>query len=396
MPKNHWGEPTRVTGLFSPRRGCSPTPERHERARVLAVAGGRGKSLGGEALLTLRGVPRARARHEESRGGGSRRAPRSTTRHPPIRLASSETQTLFFPSTSLDADRDPTLAARHDSQPFRSVEDGGDAETHRYAKTPRTAVKTVRSTRDDPNLSPLIATRENSAFRDRSELTSPPNPVRSTSAPSPTRTRMRYASDPCDITHEPRARSIRLCAIPPSRPRTIRSRPRYPPPTRAQESRYNLRSKTPTTMMKSMNKLGLYVPPAMRNPKDTETNDAAVHKTEGRKVGFAIPAPRTAVEVYKSSNRENHPPGFGPSDVDQAPSAKELPAPKPAPLAAICRNAAVASRKRSTADVGGKSEGCTAGGGARRGSRSRGGRGRSGSSTRTVTVVIPKASAGPR
>ena len=82
-------------------------------------------------------------------------------------------------------------------------------------------------------------------------------------------------------------------------------------------------------MMKSMNKLGLYVPPAMRNPKDTETNDAAVHKTEGRKVGFAIPAPRTAVEVYKSSNRENHPPGFGPSDVDQAPSAKELPAPKP-------------------------------------------------------------------
>ena len=149
-------------------------------------------------------------------------------------------------------------------------------------------------------------------------------------------------------------------------------------------------------MMKSMNKLGLYVPPAMRNPKDPET-DGTVQKTEGRKVGFAIPAPRTAVEVYKSSNRENHPPGFGPpSDVDQAPSAKELPAPKPAPLAAICRNAAVASRKRSTADVGGKSEGGTAGGGARRGSRSRGGRGRSGSSTRTVTVVIPKASAGPR
>ncbi len=157
-------------------------------------------------------------------------------------------------------------------------------------------------------------------------------------------------------------------------------------------------------MMKSMNKLGLYVPPAMRNPKDTETNDAAVHKTEGRKVGFAIPAPRgVQVEVYKSSNRENHPPGFGPpSDVNEAPSAKELPAPKPAPLAAICRNAAVASRKRSMADIGGNSEGGgvarggTAGGGARRGSRSRGGRGRSGSSTRTVTVVIPKASAGPR
>lgn len=152
-------------------------------------------------------------------------------------------------------------------------------------------------------------------------------------------------------------------------------------------------------MMKSMNKLGLYVPPAMRNPVGPDT-DGTVQKTEGRKVAFAIPAPR--VEVYKSSNRENHPPGFGPerSNVEGAPSAKELPTPKPAPLAAICRNAAVASRKRSTmvADVGGKpgakpSEG---GGGARRGSRSRGGRGRSGSSTRTVTVVIPKASAGPR
>ena len=158
-------------------------------------------------------------------------------------------------------------------------------------------------------------------------------------------------------------------------------------------------------MMKSMNKLGLYVPPAMRNPKDPET-DGTVQKTEGRKVGFAIPAPR--VEVYKSSNRENHPPGFGPSsnNVEGAPSAKELPTPKPAPLAAICRNAAVASRKRTMADVGDKSgdrsgsnhpaEGGVARGGARRGSRSRGGRGRSGSSTRTVTVVIPKASAGPR
>jgi len=216
---------------------------------------------------------------------------------------------------------------------------------------------------------------------------------------------MRYASDPCGITHEPPARSIRRCAIPPSRPRTRRSRPRYPPQqTRSQESRYNLRSKTPLTMMKSMNKLGLYVPPAMRNPKDAET-DTAVPKNEGRKVAFAIPAPR--VEVYKSSNRENHPPGFGPAvAVEGAPSARELPAPKPAPLAAICRNAAVASRKRTMADVGDKSgdrsgsnhpaEGGVARGGARRGSRSRGGRGRSGSSTRTVTVVIPKASAGPR
>lgn len=208
------------------------------------------------------------------------------------------------------------LGMKRAAEPFRSVEDGGDAETYRYAKTPRTAVKTRPVTDDNED----------------------------------------------------------------------------------EESRYNLRSKTPTTMMKSMNKLGLYVPPAMRNPKDPET-DGTVQKTEGRKVGFAIPAPR--VEVYKSSNRENHPPGFGPSsnNVEGAPSAKELPTPKPAPLAAICRNAAVASRKRSsTADVGGKPgvNSSEAGGGARRGSRSRGGRGRSGSSTRTVTVVIPKASAGPR
>ena len=126
-------------------------------------------------------------------------------------------------------------------------------------------------------------------------------------------------------------------------------------------------------MMKSMNKLGLYVPPAMRNPKDAET-DTAVPKNEGRKVAFAIPAPR--VEVYKSSNRENHPPGFGPAvAVEGAPSARELPAPKPAPLAAICRNAAVASRKRTMADDRGDKSGDRSGANhpvqRRRGRRSR-------------------------
>ena len=65
------------------RRGTQPSshevrsvtrhfrPERYERARVPAVAGGRGEGLGGEALLPLHGVPRARARPEESRGGTS-------------------------------------------------------------------------------------------------------------------------------------------------------------------------------------------------------------------------------------------------------------------------------------------------------------------------------------
>jgi len=37
------------------------------------------------------------------------------------------------------------LGLKRAAEPFRSVEDGGDAETYRYAKTPRTAVKTVRS-----------------------------------------------------------------------------------------------------------------------------------------------------------------------------------------------------------------------------------------------------------
>ena len=172
-------------------------------------------------------------------------------------------------------------------------------------------------------------------------------------------------------------------------------------------------------MMKSMNKLGLYVPPAMRSAKDIDaeaatetTNHQPVPPKTEKKVGFAIPPPR--LEVYKSSDRENqYPPGFGPTAVDKEVHArnapKEVPAPKVAPLAAICRNAAVAGRKRNMADVGaGKPamhpESTTAAenskgssGGARRGSRSRGGRGRSGAPAgRTVTVVIPKASAGPR
>jgi hypothetical protein len=75
-----------------------------------------------------------------------------------------------------------------------------------------------------------------------------------------------------------------------------------------------------------------------------------------------------------------------------------------APLAAICRNAAVAGRKRNMADTAipapsaaAAENGKGSSGGARRGSRSRGGRGRSGAPAgRTVTVVIPKASAGPR
>ena len=396
MPKNHRGEPTRVTGLFS-REGAVPPRQNDMSALAYLRSQAAEARASGEKPYSLFVVSPERVlgmKRAAEVGADAPRDPRPVTR----RFASPRPRRKRFfslqpPSTLTGTPPSPPATIRSRSGASKT------AATRRLIATPRR--REPRSRRYDPREMtrtslPSSRLARISAFRDRSELTSPPNPVRSTSAPSPTRTRMRYASDPCDITHEPRARSIRRCAIPPSRPRTIRSRPRYPPPTRAQESRYNLRSKTPTTMMKSMNKLGLYVPPAMRNPKDTETNDAAVHKTEGRKVGFAIPAPRTAVEVYKSSNRENHPPGFGPSDVDQAPSAKELPAPKPAPLAAICRNAAVASRKRSTADVGGESEGCTAGGGARRGSRSRGGRGRSGSSTRTVTVVIPKASAGPR
>ena len=168
-------------------------------------------------------------------------------------------------------------------------------------------------------------------------------------------------------------------------------------------------------MMKSMNKLGLYVPPAMRSAKDIDaeaatetTNHQPVPPKTEKKVGFAIPPPR--LEMYKSSDRENqYPPGFGPTAVDKEIHArnapKEVPAPKVAPLAAICRNAAVAGRKRNMADVGaGKpeipapsAENGKGSGGARRGSRSRGGRGRSGAPAgRTVTVVIPKASAGPR
>ena len=201
-------------------------------------------------------------------------------------------------------------------------------------------------------------------------------------------------------------------------------------------------------MMKSMNKLGLYVPPAMRSAKDIDaeaatetTNHQPVPPKTEKKVGFAIPPPR--LEVYKSSDRENqYPPGFGPTAVDKevqrSALLKEVPAPKVAPLAAICRNAAVAGRKRNMADTaipapstaaengkgssGGARRGSRSGrkrnmadtaipapsaaaaengkgssGGARRGSRSRGGRGRSGAPAgRTVTVVIPKASAGPR
>ena len=45
---------------------------------------------------------------------------------------------------------------------------------------------------------------------------------------------MRYASDPCDITHEPRARSIRRCAIPPVAPsHHSLTTPTPPPNTRA-------------------------------------------------------------------------------------------------------------------------------------------------------------------
>jgi hypothetical protein len=72
-------------------------------------------------------------------------------------------------------------------------------------------------------------------------------------------------------------------------------------------------------MMKSMNKLGLYVPPAMRSAKDIDaeaatetTNHQPVPPKTEKKVGFAIPPPR--LEVYKSSDRENqYPPGFGPT-----------------------------------------------------------------------------------
>lgn len=167
-------------------------------------------------------------------------------------------------------------------------------------------------------------------------------------------------------------------------------------------------------MMKSMNKLGLYVPPAMRSAKDIDaeaatetTNHQPVPPKTEKKVGFAIPPPR--LEMYKSSDRENqYPPGFGPTAVDKEVHArnaqKEVPAPKVAPLAAICRNAAVAGRKRNMADTAipapstaAAENGKGSSGGARRGSRSRGGRGRSGAPAgRTVTVVIPKASAGPR
>ena len=169
-------------------------------------------------------------------------------------------------------------------------------------------------------------------------------------------------------------------------------------------------------MMKSMNKLGLYVPPAMRSAKDIDaeaatdttetTNQQPVPPNTEKKVGFAIPPPR--LEVYKSSDRENqYPPGFGPTAVDKevqrSALLKEVPAPKVAPLAAICRNAAVAGRKRNMADTAipapstAAENGKGSSGGARRGSRSRGGRGRSGApGGRTVTVVIPKASAGPR
>lgn len=400
MPKNHRGEPTRVTGLFS-REGAVPPRQNDMSALAYLRSQAAEARASGEKPYSLFMVSPERVlgmKRAAEVGADAPRDPRPVTR----RFASPRPRRkrFFFllPSSTLTGiPPSPPATIRSRSGASKT------AATRRLIATPRR--REPRSRRYDPREMtrtslPSSRLARISAFRDRSELTSPPiPPVRSTSAPSPTITRMRYASDPCDNTHEHRARSIRRCAIPPSRPRAIRSRPRYPPRhTRAQESRYNLRSKTPTTMMKSMNKLGLYVPPAMRNPKDPET-DGTVQKTEGRKVGFAIPAPR--VEVYKSSNRENHPPGFGPSsnNVEGAPSAKELPTPKPAPLAAICRNAAVASRKRSsTADVGGKSgvNSSEGGGGARRGSRSRGGRGRSGSSTRTVTVVIPKASAGPR
>ena len=60
-------------------------------------------------------------------------------------------------------------------------------------------------------------------------------------------------------------------------------------------------------MMKSMNKLGLYVPPAMRSAKDIDaeaakdatetTNHQPVPPKTEKKVGFAIPPPRLEMHV---------------------------------------------------------------------------------------------------
>ena len=173
MPKNPRGEPTRVTGLFS--EGLAVPPRQNDMSALAYLRSQAAEArASGEKPYSLFMVSPERVlgmKRAAEVGADAPRDPRPVTR----RFASPRPRRKrFFSLQPLDADRDPTLAARHDSQPFRSVEDGGDAETYRYAKTPRTAVKTVRSTRHDPNLSPLIATRENSASRDRSELTRPP------------------------------------------------------------------------------------------------------------------------------------------------------------------------------------------------------------------------------
>lgn len=232
MPKNHRGEPTRVTGLFS-REGAVPPRQNDMSALAYLRSQAAEARASGEKPYSLFMVSPERVlgmKRAAEVGADAPRDPRPVTR----RFASPRPRRkrFFFPlpsSTLTGIPPSPPATIRSRSGASKT------AATRRLIATPRR--REPRSRRYDPREMtrtslPSSRLARISAFRDRSELTSPPiPPVRSTSAPSPTITRMRYASDPCDNTHEHRARSIRRCAIPPSRPRAIRSRPRYPPPT---------------------------------------------------------------------------------------------------------------------------------------------------------------------
>ena len=253
MPKNHRGEPTRVTGLFS-REGAVPPRQNDMSALAYLRSQAAEARASGEKPYSLFMVSPERVlgmKRAAEVGADAPRDPRPVTR----RFASPRPRRKrFFSLQPLDADRDPTLAARHDSQPFRSVEDGGDAETYRYAKTPRTAVKTVRSTRDDPNLSPLIATRENFRF---------PRPIGADEPPDPPRSiHQRPVTD--DNEDEVRVRSLRQH---PRAPRTLHPPTRDPP---VAPSRHPLTTPNPPP---THARAGVEVQPQVQDAHDNDEVD---------------------------------------------------------------------------------------------------------------------------